>query len=131
MRGKDLWCEETKTTVKIMGHSRSTTTLLRCDVYDFQLSDKALDLVKDPNGGNATISPLEGWLSWGRAAGRSHRVPAESPAEKSLVYRFQLSSAALLRHVVVDRDWFHLRRVRFLRPSSARWREMSGCRRRI
>ena len=78
MRGKDLWCEETKTTVKIMGHSRSTTTLLRCDVSDFELSDKALDLVKDPNGGNVTIPPLEGQLTRGtsgRGRGTAHAHP--------------------------------------------------------
>ena len=76
VRGKDLWCEETKTTVKIIGLSRSTTTLLRCDVSDFELSDKALDLVKDPNGGNVTFLPQEGRLNWGRA-GRGRKPAAQ------------------------------------------------------
>ena len=76
MRGKDLCCGETKTTVKIIGYSRSTTTLLRRHVSDFkvfQLSDKALDLVKDPNGGNVTFLPQEGRLSRGTRARRPAR----------------------------------------------------------
>ena len=96
MRGKDLWCEETKTTVKIIGHSRSTTTLLRHDVSVFQLSDKALDLVKDPNGGNATIPPLEGRHS----RGRGPLVPGARPREEkfgvSFLVKFRHSGAAEL-----------------------------------
>ena len=98
MRGRNLWCEETKTTVKIIGHSRPTKKLLRRNVSDFQLSDKALDLVKDPNGGNVTFPPQEGRLSRGRGPGGPLGDVRSSPAEESLVYcfrTFRLSSAGL------------------------------------
>ena len=59
-------------------NNKVTTTLLKRDVSDFQLSDKALDLVKDPNGGNVTIPPLEGQLTRGtsgRGRGTAHAHP--------------------------------------------------------
>ena len=140
VRGYNLWCEETKTTVKIiicfgdvaaafLNFLSVINNNINFQLPKFQLSDKALDLVKDPNGGNVTIPPQEGSTGDER--------PVSVTAEKGWVYRFQLSSAAPLpadpfpaaEHnvfvVVVDRDWLNFG----IECRMRRGREMLPCRR--
>ena len=80
-------------------NNKVTTTLLKRDVSDFQLSDKALDLVKDPNGGNVTIPPLEGQLTRGTSGGDEGPltlIPGEEKFSVSFLVKFRRSGAAEL-----------------------------------